>query len=208
MKKTLLTLLVGTSMLQAQNATKQLDSIFDMNQAEAFLETKAFKGKIITFNEAKHQTSLAKQLFDKSIGGSLTDDQGFESIHYKVLEKNIVPYYRVNYIFFDGKQISYDKMNDLRQRILTSYENGIPFVKMAQVYSMDRNANQGGDTGWFTEGSLHPKLEEAIIYGGHAKNDIFIVDIPAEDKYYMVFMTQAPKELTEIKVLRVIEPKD
>ena len=54
---------------------------------------------------------------------------------------------------------------------------------------MDENANKGGDTGWFVEGDYQPELENEIINGNHSLDDIFTVDIPEKNKYYVILKT-------------------
>jgi parvulin-like peptidyl-prolyl isomerase len=70
---------------------------------------------------------------------------------------------------------------------------------------MDGNANRGGDSGWFTKGEMHPDFENEIINNNYSLNAIFTIDVPSKNWYYVVLKTHEPKEISEIKVLKIVE---
>lgn len=209
LKKSLLLLLISSSsFLIAQNSTeKELKLIETTEQAESFLETKkSRKNKVITFNEEKHKTVLAKKLFKLNVGGTKVYDSEFQKTFYKVIKKSKKTYYRVAYIFLDGSKYKIKDLKKLREDIIARYENGAPFDFLAKQHSMDGTANKGGDLGWFLEDEMHPDFEEEAINKPHSVNDIFTVDIPSENWYYIILKTHEPKEILEIEVLKVVEP--
>ncbi|MCH4552560.1 peptidylprolyl isomerase [Aestuariibaculum lutulentum] len=191
----------------AQTSTEEdLITIESTKQIDSFLQAKKHKGnKVVTFNEEKHKTILAKELFSMSRGAVKIKENEFEKTFYKVLEKNKTPYYRVSYIYLDGAQQTEDDITNLRSEIVTKYKNGIPFSYLAKQYSMDAYANKGGDLGWFTEGKMPIEFEAEVINGNHSLEDIFSVDIPETNAHYLVLQTHEPKHIAEIKVLKIVE---
>lgn len=212
MYKQLLTLLfLGlTSFLTAQTSTEEdLLIIETPEQVESYLETKkSKKNKLITFNEEKHKTILAKQLFKLSVGGTKVNEGEFDKTFYKVINKSKNTYHRVAYIYLDDSKYSIPEINTLREKIIAQYNNGAPFDFLAKQYSMDSNANKGGDLGWFLKGEMHSDFENEVLSENHSLNDIFTVDIPSEKWYYVVLKTHKAKEISEIDVLKIVEAKE
>ena len=197
------------TVLAAQDSVnKQLEAVNSEQEAIEFLNAneKTSKGEVIVFNEAKHKTTLAKSLLKKGKGGSKTVDREHEIVHYKVLDVYNKIHYRAAIIMFDSNKASLEDINAARALLMKKYEEGYPFDVLAKQYSMDITANRGGDLGWFTPGTYIEDLEHKIISPDYATNDIFFVDLPDENKYYVVLKTHERKGIKEIKVLKVVEP--
>lgn len=208
-KNLLFTVLFSTfSLLNAQNSTEnELEFIETPEQIDNYLALKKSKdNKLITFNEEKHKTTLAKELFGLPKGEIKTVTTNLKKTVYKVVEKTKISHYRVAYIYLDGSKYNVTELNELRTKIINQYKNGAPFDFLAKRYSMDSNANKGGDIGWFTQGEMLPEFENEIINGHHALNDIYTLDIPEKNWYYVVLQTHDPKNISEIKVLKIVEP--
>ena len=81
-KQLLVLIFIGfTSVLTAQTSTEEeLLVIETPEQIETYLETKkSKKNKLITFNEEKHKTILAKALFKLPTGGTKVNENEFEN---------------------------------------------------------------------------------------------------------------------------------
>jgi hypothetical protein len=195
--------------VSAQNNFKNnLDAITTVERAQRFINTKNGRNnKIITFNEEKHKTKLSQQLLKLPNGGHKVIKKEGENIHYKVLEKNEIIYYRVSYIFLDGQQYSISSIEKLRPQIIAKYEHGIPFKDLAMQYSMDNNKTRGGDSGWFTYGEMLPEFEQKVMNDNHQLDDVFAVNVESNQWYYVVKKTHEKKSIKEIKVLRISESK-
>lgn len=204
---TTLSVLFSLSFSIAQNSVKKdLENITDIDTATEYVESKKSKhNKVLTFNEAKHKTKLAKALFKLSNGGSKTVKSDFEKVHYKVIEKAATPHYRANIIYFDGNVHSLADINKTRDYITKKFNLGMPFQDLAKNYSMHPTAKKGGDLGWFTEGNLPTELDKEIVSGRHDLNTIFSVDIPKTKGYYLVTIPEVSKTITEVKVIKVVE---
>ena len=200
-------LCLSSALILAQNDFEsQLDSIHSETDATVYMENnKSIKGKIITFNKEKHHTRLANELFRLGNGSKKVFKTDNEKTYYKVIEKNEIPYLKVSYIFLDGKKKSLDEINALRTEIISKYNDGFRFKDLAKHHSMDDNAKRGGDLGWITKGDLHPDFEAEVLNDSYHVNDIYTVDIPEQQWYYVILKTEDTKFIEEIKVLKVVE---
>ncbi|PTM10459.1 MAG: hypothetical protein DA407_03670 [Bacteroidetes bacterium] len=186
----------------------ELDSVTTVEKAQRFINSiDGRKNKIITFNEEKHKTKLSQELLNLPNGAHKVVRKEGENIHYKVLEKNEIIYYRVSYIYLDGKQFSISSIEKLRPQIIEKHKRGIPFKDLAIQYSMDSNKTRGGDSGWFTYGEMLPEFEQQVMNDKHQIDDLFTVNVESNQWYYVVKKTHEKKNITEIKVLKVVESK-
>lgn len=210
MTKTILlffTLVLVVSANAQEGLVQELDSIITVEQAMAFLESnKSGHHKIITFNEEKHKTQLSEKLLKLDKGGSTVINGDFEKVHYKVLDKSESFYYRVKYVVLDASKLAMDEIDRLRARIIAKLGHGVPFTAVAKEYSMDKNKTRGGDSGWITYGEMPAELELEATNGSYEEGAVFLVDAPSVNAYYVVQKTHTKKSITEIQVLKVIEP--
>ncbi|WP_411768764.1 peptidylprolyl isomerase [Winogradskyella sp. A3E31] len=208
MKKILYSIFVFPLFLIAQTEIPldtELDSISTSEDAKTFIKgNKNLKGKLLTFNKEKHKSRLAEALFKLSKGGKHIIKTDYKKTFYKIIDKAEVTHYRVSYIYFDGNKLTLDEINDKRTKILSQYNNGYKFEALAKLYSMDMNANRGGDLGWFIAGQMHPIFENAIK--NHEINDVFTLDIKDRNWYYIILKTYDATPIEELTVLKVTEP--
>lgn len=201
-----LLLFISISITAQTNIENDLLTVENTDQVKIFLESSTNKdGKIIVFNQEKHKTILASELFQLSKGVVKTVINDFEKIYYKVIEKTQVPFYRVSYIYLDGTKLSIEDINLLRINIIKKHVNGTPFDFLAQQFSMDDSAKKGGDSGWFKEGDNLFDFEKSVAIGNHQIEDVFIVDSPENSSYFVILQSHEPKNISEIKVLKIVE---
>ncbi len=209
LKKIILLLLISsTTIVFAQNSTeKELKLIETPEQIESFLASKkSRKNKVVTFNEEKHKTVLAKKLFKLNVGSTKIIESEFQKTFYKVIKKTRDTYHRVSYIYLNGSTYKLNELNALRAKIIKSYNEGTSFDILARKYSMDATAYKGGDLGWFSNGKMHPDFEQEVMRYSHDVKDIFTLDIPSKNQYFVVLKTHEPKEILAIDVLKIVEP--
>ncbi len=204
--KTLILLFAFTATtLIAQNTRqikKELLTVSNIEEAKAFMQThQKMRSKIYVYNQEKHTNSLSKELFKHHVGDVFTIKEKNTKAIYKIL--SIVPkkHYRANYIFFSGKKMNPKAIKFLREEIAIEVRKGKEFKEYASRYSMDRNAKQGGDIGWFTEKYMSKEFMEALRK--HPVNTIYTLDLPEQDKYYLVQQTESPKDINLLTVLKV-----
>lgn len=101
---------------------------------------------------------------------------------------------RVSYIYLDGSKLNMDEINNLREIIISKYKKGTSFAVLANANSMD-NAKDG-DLGWFDEGQMEKTFQDAILK--HKKGEIFTVDIPVNNWFYVVLKTFDDLDKTKI----------
>ena len=206
---TILLIVVSSNFLfSQQRVEKELDSIATEQDAITFLDTNEndIKGKILTFNEVKHKSSLAKDLLGKGAGGKLVTRNNYENIYYKVIEQYTLTHYRASIIYFDSNKLSVSEINTARNRIVSSFNRGKSFSFLAKQYSTDATAKRGGDLGWFIPGTYDNFLEDQIIAGLYNNEDIFLAE--NGNDYYVILLTYNPMEIKEAKVLKVVEPAE
>lgn len=207
MKKLLLLILLISFSLQAQEdaISKDLDSILNTDQAEMYLAANPTKGnKLITFNQEKHKTTLAYDLFER---GHANTESDFEIAHYKVVESNSLLHYRVSYIFLDGNKLSTSEIQEKENQIRAKHAKGVAFSKLAHKYSMDSSSRRGGDSGWLPQGEMDPKFEDMVINSSNSIGDLFTVDIDNKQWHYIVLKTYDSKYIKEVKALKLVEKK-
>ncbi|MFL0352489.1 peptidylprolyl isomerase [Xanthomarina sp. GH4-25] len=202
--------LIATTLNAQEENLNDLNLINDTASAEEYLKNNKTKGnKLITFNEEKHKTTLATDLFKLSVGGKTTTENNYEKTTYKVVEKTSITHYRLSYILLDSKNTDVSKINAFRDRIITTYNNGSPFDFLAKKYSVADNARRGGDTGWFTKNEASMFFNNIdITKTNYSENDIFTLDDDENGLYYIILNTYQPKEIKEVKVLKIVELKD
>lgn len=204
-----LALLLCVATVSAQKEfEKSLDSIQTLDDVTIFLKkNKTAKGKVIVFNREKHNTRMADGIFKMRVGAKRTFGDAPQKTYYKVIEKYKIPYYRVSVVYLDGNKMSKSEINAMRSKVTSKYQEGFMFQDLAKQYSMDLTAKQGGDLGWFTEGDLHPEFERQVIEGNYRADDIFNIDVPETNSYYVALMTYDKRLIEEAKVLKITEPR-
>ena len=211
MLKNLLLAVAFTSTLlcYAQNSFDgTIDDVVTTEQAKIFIkQNKALKGKYFVFNKEKHNTILAKELFETPIGRSKVYESEFNKTTYKILDKNETTYYRASYIFINSEGLNENDLKRLKQSIYSKFNQGQHFNDLVKRYSMDKNASRGGDTGWFIDGKMPIEVEEELIKNNknHYLNKLFTVDIPEKNWHYIILKTEEPKPIEEIKVIKITE---
>ena len=107
----------------------------------------------------------------------------FENI--KFLESKAIVAIKVNYIFFDGTKLSKKAIDSKRKEILSMHQKGSSSDDLVAQFTMDHNVKPGGNFGWRDELDVESTFREAVKK--HKKGDVFTVDVPELNWYYVVF---------------------
>lgn len=145
---------------QEYGGEKKLEEIY----GKSISEIKAANRDKIKNNQLA-QAMMAKILKDVKV--TPTDVKNF----YNEIPEDSLPYYSAEVelaqlvlepkVSRESKQIAYEKIVELRRRIL---EDGDKFSTLALIYSDDRmSAAKGGDLGFFSRGMMVPEFEGAAF---------------------------------------------
>lgn len=202
---TLLFLLPLISFSQSE-LEEQLDSISSPEQAKIFLkENKAKKGKLVTFNKAKHKTRLADELFSMAKGGKKVIRTDFKRTFYKVIDKADVNYSKFRIMEFKAANTSDEEAISRRKKILTQFMQGYRFKDLAQHHSQGVTAKMGGDTGWIKEGEMPEAFDATAFKEKHPVNEAFLADDIENKIYYLILKTEPITLIEEVTVLKFTE---
>ncbi|BCY29350.1 peptidylprolyl isomerase [Flavobacterium okayamense] len=119
----------------------------------------------------------------------------------KFLEAKPIVEMKLNYIFFDGSQLSKDAIDVKRNEILELYKKGATSDELVAEFTMDRNVKPGGNFGWIDELGVESTFREAVKK--HKKGDVFTVDVPDKNWYYIVFKLYDDIEKVALHYLKI-----
>lgn len=193
----ILWLIGGCSLWMNPLLAQDLAEIKSVKSAKKFIQSNpSLEGEMIAFTSGD-TTSLAKQLIKNEVGFIFSD----ELYTYKIIAVEITPLFRASYVYLDGSKLSKYKIEQQRKEVLEKYKAGTPFRELALQYSMDGNAKKGGDLGWFKEKMMASGFEKAVKE--HKAGEIFTVDLPENDWYYVVLKTHPDQQFKTIQVLKI-----
>ena len=193
--------------LSAQRAlfNQDFDEVSEFDIPESELKQYKSEGKLTVFNIEKHTTSLAKKLFDLKVGKTYEIEKDTYTKVLKVVASKEIEHFRINYIFLDGNKFTYEKIDELRDKLKNMAGGRYDFKGLAKQYSMDMNRNRGGDSGWFKEGKVLEDFRNAAVSKMRSANEIFKIDLPDQNWFYLVKKTYSPRKIREIVVLEIEE---
>lgn len=195
--------LIGVLLLSAPpifgqaTAEKILQSVITIDDARQFISSHPTLHSTLHVLNSLHDTTAADQQLYKRNKGDIITIRG-ES--YKIIEDTAKYIFRVSYIYLDGSHLSHLAIDSMRTLILKRYAAGISFERLADEYTMDNNPNHG-DLGFFDPAMMVREFSDAVRQ--HANGDIFTVDVPGNQWYYVVKKTADDRVIMETTVLEV-----
>lgn len=190
-------LMASTGLFAQPTVREQFEKITTEQQAQKFIEANPnLKPTILHLKLGRDSTLIDKRLLKQSKG----DVFSVGYVTYKVIDGSESVNYRANYIFLDGGSLSKSEIEETKKIILDKHSKGATFEQLSDQYNMDGN-NTRGDTGWFFGEDMMPKeFQDAVK--NHKKDDIFFVEVPERQWYYIVKKTYDDQVTKEITVLR------
>lgn len=188
-KYSLFFIFIATNFYAQKNDLSQINTIIE---AEKFIDSNTDVFATIDYISTTldsldfYQKELENRAFTENI---------------KVLEHKTIVAIKVNYIFFDGKELSKKNIDLKRKEILDLYEKGTSSDDLVAEFTMDRNVRKGGNFGWIDEKKVESTFWNAVIE--HKKDDVFIVDVPEYKWYYVVFKLYDDIEKVGLYYLKV-----
>lgn len=192
-----LLLLVSSSIFAQLTVREQFEKIKTVQDAEKYIAANPnLKPALLNVVYGKDTTVLDKRLLKQNKG----DIFSVGYVTYKVLEVEEAIQYRASYVFLDRGSLNNKEVDSLSKIIVQKHSSGTPFEQLADQYTMDGNTTHG-DLGWFFGEDMVPKeLQDAV--SKHKLGDVFFVDVPERQWYYIVKKTYDDQIKKEIKVLR------
>lgn len=194
---TFILILFSTTIFAQATVREQFQKIKTQQDAQKFIDANApLKPTLLQVKLGKDSTLLDKRLLKQNKG----DIFSVGYVTYLVLDGTESVNYRAQYIFLDGGSLTPAEIDNLKKVITQKIAAGESVDKLSDQYTMDGNTTKG-DTGWFFGEEMMPKeFQEAVK--AHKKDDVFFVDVPANDWHYIVKKTYDDEAKKEITVLR------
>jgi len=194
-----LLLFSASAFAQGATVTDQFKKIDNVQQAQAWMDAnKNLKPALLHLSAGKDSTLIDKRLLRQKKGDLFS--VGY--VTYKVIESTETVKYRANYIFLDGGSLTNSQIDSLRKIILQKATAGESFDKLSDEYTMDGNTQHGALR--FIANMMVKEFETAVQE--HANGDIFTVDVPNREWYYVVKKTANDQATRMITVLSIFTP--
>lgn len=176
---------------------EQLQKIQTVQQAQQYISSHPeLKPVILNLSSEKDSLAIDKRLMRQAQG----DVFSVGNITYKVLISKDTSSYRASYIFLDGATYSRTEIDSLKKLIVQKLNDGVPFEKLSDQYTMDGNDTHG-DTGWFFGEYMVPKeFQNAVVK--QKVGDIFFLDVSDKQWHYIIKKTHEDRYKKELTVLR------
>lgn len=190
-------LLFSLPVLAQPTVREQFEKINTVADAEKYVTANPnLKPAILRLNYGKDTATIDKRLLKQNKGDIFS--VGF--VTYKVVDVKESIAYRASYIFLDRGTLSNKEVDSLSKVIVGKINAGENFEKLSDQYTMDGNDTKG-DLGWFYGENQVPKeLQDAVAK--HKKGDVFFLDIPERQWYYIIKKTYDDDFKKEIVVLK------
>jgi len=182
------------------SAQQLLASVENPHDADIFaMHHSQLQPDILSLTSGYDTAALHQQLFKMKKGDVVTN----KDRSYKILEDTTEYAFQASYIYLDGSRLSQAAIDSIRTLILKRYKAGVSFETLADKYTMDHNPDHG---------ALHPFAAVMMVkefetgVRQHVKGDIFTIDVPGNQWYYVVKKTADDKVTRTITVLSIITP--
>jgi hypothetical protein len=199
MKSSLVVLfaLISAPILAQQTVTEKFQKITTVEQAQQYISANPeLKPALLELMLGRDSSLIDKRLLRQNKG----DVFSVGYVTYKVLDVKESIALRSAYIFLDGGSLTKSEVDSLKKIIVQRASAGEDWGKLSDQYTMDGNKTKG-DTDWFWgEYSFPKEFQDAVQK--HKTGEIFFVDVPEKQWYYIVKKTHNDDVKKEIKVLR------
>ena len=115
---------------------------------------------------------------------------------------------RAKHILFKFDVIPKSEVRKEAQRVLNLLKNGSDFEETARTYSQDGSASNGGDLGWFTEGTMVLPFQNAVF--SRSKIGLIPRIIESEFGYHLIYVSNTKINLSYnvSTIVKVLVPSD
>ena len=190
-------LLLSIPALAQPTVREQFEKINTVADAEKYVTANpSLKPAVLRLTYGKDTATIDKRLLKQNKGDIFS--VGF--VTYKVIDVKESVAYRASYIFLDRGTLSSREVDSLSKIIVGKINAGENFEKLSDQYTMDGNDTKG-DLGWlYGENQVPKELQDAVAK--HKKGEVFFLDIPERQWYYIIKKTYDDDFKKEIVVLK------
>jgi parvulin-like peptidyl-prolyl isomerase len=190
-------LFLSATLFAQPTVREQFEKIKTVQDAEKYITANPnLKPAILRLSYGKDTALIDKRLLKQNKGAVFS--VGF--VTYKVIDVEESIQYRASYVFLDRGSLNNKEVDSLSKIIVQKHSSGTPFEQLADQYTMDGNTTHG-DLGWFYGEDMVPKeLQDAVAK--HKLGEVFFVDVPERQWYYIVKKTYDDQIKKDIVVLR------
>jgi hypothetical protein len=191
-------LLCSTTIFGQLTVTEKFQKINTVQQAQQYIDANPeLKPTLLNLSAGKDSALIDKRLLRQKQG----DIFSVGYVTYKVLELKDTIHFRASYIFLDGATYSKTEIDSLKKIIVQKANAGVPFETLSDQYTMDGNKTHG-DTDWFYGEYMAPKEFQDAVQKHTTLGDIFFLDVPEKQWYYIIKKTHNDRVKKEVTVLR------
>lgn len=168
-----------------------------MEQAHSYIYKHPGSGaEVLMLTNTKDTTGKDREIYRYENGDEFT----MNGYLYKVLNVQSKKQYNVAYVFLNGEDMSKHHIDTTEARIIAEYKNGKPFQELIKTYYMDGDPDMENDL-WFSSNERLPEFVEAVEK--HQPGDVYTVEIPSKQLYYVVKSGEAPRIQNVYTVFRM-----
>ena len=108
----------------------------------------------------------------------------------------------VHYVYWDANKMDLAHIDSLRSVVYLELQRGTTFERLAEQYTMD--GNMTGELRWVNSDNLVPEFTNIVL--AHRMSDVFRVDIPDRNWYYVVRKDENHRTIMTYTVERIPPP--
>lgn len=171
----------------------------DETSVEQFVNLESevpFSGKYLAEGELSEPIAELFNAANGTVAGPYQED-GFVKLARKMGSAKIADSVEARHILVrPSAELSKEDAKAKADSILNAIKKGASFAEMAEKFSEDGSASDGGNLGWFTEGTMVKEFNDACF--GGKKGDIVLVE--TQFGYHVVEILNQTAPLQKVKI--------
>ena len=179
--------------LKNEFASKDEDAIEQFVNLESEI---AFNGKYLAKEDLSEPVAELFDAADNTVVGPY-EEGNYVKIARKLASAKVADSVEARHILIrPSAALSEDDAKAKADSILNAIKKGASFAEMAEKFSADGSAQDGGNLGWFTEGQMVKEFNDACFFG--KKGDLVVVK--TQFGYHVVEIQDQTKPLQKVKL--------
>ncbi len=179
--------------LKSEFASKDEDAIEQFVNLESEI---AFNGKYLAKEDLSEPVAELFDAADNTVVGPY-EEGNYVKIARKLGSAKVADSVEARHILIrPSAALSEEDAKAKADSILNAIKKGASFAEMAEKFSADGSAQDGGNLGWFTEGQMVKEFNDACFFG--KKGDLVVVK--TQFGYHVVEIQDQTKPLQKVKL--------